>query len=365
VTTNAPAGQDQNRGPELPDEAVLRRLLLGQVTDAERTRLEETYFTSVEAFDRLLAVEEELTDEYVTGALSVADRRAFEQHFAVTPAGRRRLRSARVFHGALEELSRRLPPSDQPRTRRRLPLSAVAIVAAGVLAVAALLLAIERRQFRQEEAAWHAERAGLLDGQDALRQQVDALQRRTARIADSQAEFSCTQGRDNWYYGYYDGPFASTAFRLMTRCLADRDYGLGVAWWVDPARFWTSIRAAVSYPNGPESCGRQPVEQWAVRRWLSEVAGTVTVSGTVRTLLDKYDGYVAHIFVDGKSAWSATVPPGSPTSPVIPFQHTVAVERGTVIDFAVQPRWSDCNDHAEFLIFVDSDAPLRPGQSSR
>ncbi|MFM6307857.1 MAG: Calx-beta domain-containing protein, partial [Dolichospermum sp.] len=32
----------------------------------------------------------------------------------------------------------------------------------------------------------------------------------TVEIANSQTEFSGTQGQNNWYYGYYDGPFNSS-----------------------------------------------------------------------------------------------------------------------------------------------------------
>jgi hypothetical protein len=119
--------------------------------------------------------------------------------------------------------------------------------------------------------------------------------------------------------------------------------------------------AAVWFPNGPKGCGRQPIEQWPVRRWISEVEGTVTAAGTVRNLLGEFDGFIARIRVDGNDMWSFTVPPGSSVTPPIPFRATLSVKRGAAVDFAIQPRWSDCNDHAEFFITMTSDVPLQPG----
>jgi hypothetical protein len=361
VSNPLDAGQKQTPVEGVLDAAMLRRLLLGQVSEIERSHLEEAFFTSVDAFDRLIAIEEELADDYVSGTLSPTDRQAFETHFAVTPAGRRRLRSARAFHDALEELARHSLDDDQTSGRRRVRSRLTALVIVIAIAIAAIAIGIDRRRTTRQEAQWQAERASFVQQQDTLRREVDALRGRTAQIADSRADFSCTQGLNNWYYGYYGAPFQSGNFRLMTRCVEDRYYGPGSSWWVDPARYWTSMGAAVWFPNGPKSCGRQPVEHWPVRRWISEVEGTVTASGTVRNLLGEFDGFTARIRVDGHDMWSFTVPPGSSVTPPIPFRATLGVTRGAAVDFAIQPRWSDCNDHAEFLITITSDVPLRPG----
>jgi hypothetical protein len=174
------------------------------------------------------------------------------------------------------------------------------------------------------------------------------------QIADSRSEFSCTQGLHSWYYGYYDGPFASSDFRLMTQCVADPYYP-GSSWWVDRALYWTSVRSAVSFPNGAFSCGRQRVEHWAVRRWVSEVAGAVTVTGTIRNALGGFDGFTAHIFVDGVSVLSRLVT-GAGSTVATPYTVTFNVALGSSVDFVVQPNASDCNDHAEFTATMTSDA---------
>jgi hypothetical protein len=175
-----------------------------------------------------------------------------------------------------------------------------------------------------------------------------------AQIANSQAEFSCTQGLNNWYYGYFTGGFGSGAFAPMTQCVSDPYYP-GFAWWADRTRFWTSIRSAVSFPNGAFSCGRQRVEQWAVRRWSSEVAGTVTVTGTVRNVLGGFDGFTAHILVDGVSVFSQLVA-GATSRTALPYTVTFPVALESTVDFAIQPNTSDCNDHAEFTAIITSNA---------
>lgn len=70
------------------------RYLLGDLTEQERTRLEEEYFTDDDAFERLLAVKGELLDAYARGNLSGRERELFEQHFLSTRPRRQRLNEA-------------------------------------------------------------------------------------------------------------------------------------------------------------------------------------------------------------------------------------------------------------------------------
>jgi hypothetical protein len=178
-------------------------------------------------------------------------------------------------------------------------------------------------------------------------------------VAHSLNEFSCVQGMHNWYYGYYEGPYTSANFRQMTQCVVRDPYYPGSSWWVAQGQYWTSIRSAVSFPNGASSCGRQPVEHWAVRRWSSEVAGQVTVTGTVHNALGGFDGFRAHIVVDGTTVYSRLVSGAGSTSPAA-YSVTFPVSIGSTVDFAVQPNASDCNDHAVFTAVISSDATSPP-----
>ena len=92
-------------------------------------------------------------------------------------------------------------------------------------------------------------------------------------IADSESDFSLVQGQDNWFYGYM-APETSVDFIEMTI-----NSGLwfgGEGWAVDREDYWTSMTAAWLHGHGPNaSRGSEPIEHWAVRRWLSEVNGVI------------------------------------------------------------------------------------------
>jgi hypothetical protein len=155
------------------------------------------------------------------------------------------------------------------------------------------------------------------------------------------------QGQDNWRYGFYDGPFGSADFQEMTQCIPE---GANHAWWVNPQLYWTSIRKEISYPNGPASCGRQPVEHWAVRRWVSEVDGTVTITGVLEIVAASFDGFTGHILVDGNVVFSQLIGALGPVA----YTQSVAVTVGSVVDFAIQPNGSDCNDWIKFSAVISS-----------
>jgi len=63
-------------------EALLVRYLLGLSTEEERTQVEEQYFSKSEHFDHLLAVEDSLIDDYLSGRLPAAQRDAFKESFS-------------------------------------------------------------------------------------------------------------------------------------------------------------------------------------------------------------------------------------------------------------------------------------------
>jgi hypothetical protein len=101
------------------------------------------------------------------------------------------------------------------------------------------------------------------------------------------------------------------------------------------------------------------VEHWAVRRWSSEVAGLVTVTGTVHSALSPFDGFRAHIIVDGTTVYNRLVSGAGSTTPVA-YSVTFSVSVGSTVDFAIQPNGSDCNDHAVFTAVISSDAAPAP-----
>ncbi|MFM8007128.1 MAG: hypothetical protein ACKO86_19800, partial [Dolichospermum sp.] len=118
----------------------------------------------------------------------------------------------------------------------------------------------------------------------------------TVEIANSQTEFSGTQGQNNWYYGYYDGPFNSSDFQQMNQFSSS-------TWYLQNGTYWTQLWATGGHPNGQiKSGGRLPVQQWAVRRWVSEIDGVVDISGSVLG-----GSTIGRIFVNGVELLSQNI----------------------------------------------------------
>jgi anti-sigma-K factor RskA len=79
------------------DEALLRRYLLGELEGDELRRVEERLFLEDEFFNYLLAMEDELADDYVGGRLTPPERESFEKRFLSTPERHQTLRFARAL----------------------------------------------------------------------------------------------------------------------------------------------------------------------------------------------------------------------------------------------------------------------------
>ena len=173
-------------------------------------------------------------------------------------------------------------------------------------------------------------------------------------IADSQADFSGTQGLNNWYYGYYDGPFDSSDFTLMP-------YFTSGAWIVNNETFWTRLFQAGGHPNGiTTSGGRTRVEHWAVRRWISPKSGTFRLSGVIADrVADGFGaGAIVRIFLDGIEIYSHNVAVNA-TSP-FNYSFSVTANQGSIIDFAIAPRNSNDNSTGtNFTAVITQEANLQ------
>lgn len=67
------------------EEQLILSYLLGDLADAERTRVEERYFTDPSFLDLVESVEDDLIDSYARGELSSRERQNFEKHFLTSP----------------------------------------------------------------------------------------------------------------------------------------------------------------------------------------------------------------------------------------------------------------------------------------
>lgn len=84
------------------DENLMTQYLLGDLSEDEKLRLEEQFFTDDEAFEQLQALEDELRYDYARGGLSGEQRRHFEQRFLSLPGEPQRIALA---HAVLETVS--------------------------------------------------------------------------------------------------------------------------------------------------------------------------------------------------------------------------------------------------------------------
>jgi len=85
---------------EIQEAAQRTRFLLGGGTEAERERLEAEFFADDDAFQQMIAAEDDLIDAYARGGLTDSERRQFEQRFMNSSAGRERVCFARAFVAA-------------------------------------------------------------------------------------------------------------------------------------------------------------------------------------------------------------------------------------------------------------------------
>src|SRR5262249_52950399 len=134
------------------------------------------FFEDDEVFERLLAVEADLTDAYVRGEMAAADREEFERRALSSP---RRRRGAGVAGGLAaftgEGWVRGAPPSSMPEAAGRKGSFIFSLAAA-----AALLIAIGGPAFRAAQV--RADRARLEEQLSALKLRVADLEQRNQRL---------------------------------------------------------------------------------------------------------------------------------------------------------------------------------------
>ncbi len=169
-------------------------------------------------------------------------------------------------------------------------------------------------------------------------------------LADSVAEFSGTQGKDNWYYGYIE-PATSPDFIEMTHWQDDWGVEVGI-WMADRQLYWTSLYAAGGHGNGLDTLGdRTQVEHWAVRRWISEVEGAITITGTIGKTLVGGNGVLGRILVDDTPIWSKYIEGTDRVG--VDYNVAAKVHKGSTVDFVIDPFESDAvSDDTQFTATI-------------
>jgi len=176
------------------DEIVLRRYVLGQVSEEEQHQVEARYFEDEAFLQQLLVTEQDLMGAYIRHELSPGDRQQFEQHFLTIPRRRREVELAEAFGKAVESLGQ---PIDESSRAPRLVQSALrwpgaSRASARWLAVAAGLLmllggswlALENRRLRATVAETLGERSELNVQRRRLQTQADSTQARVEQLTE-------------------------------------------------------------------------------------------------------------------------------------------------------------------------------------
>jgi anti-sigma factor RsiW len=84
-------------------EDLIKRYLLGELSEAEQTALEDEYFIDPSKYDRFCKAEDELLDAAARGSLSEADRERFERSYLTNPQRRRHVMFAKVLTQFVDE----------------------------------------------------------------------------------------------------------------------------------------------------------------------------------------------------------------------------------------------------------------------
>jgi hypothetical protein len=92
---------------------TITRYLLGELSESERSALEESYFTDPQVFEQVLKTESELVDGYVRDQLSSEVRQQFEQSYLQHPARRERVKFAGALAARLDQVEELETSSEQ------------------------------------------------------------------------------------------------------------------------------------------------------------------------------------------------------------------------------------------------------------
>src|SRR5215813_5331093 len=177
-------------------EDLIERYLLGELSVAERTALENEYLADKAKYDQVCRVEDDLLYRYARGALSQADRECVERQYLTNPWRRRHLEFAKALAQVIDgELATRSAAKRITGVSWRSRLDALPGVLRGVLrlipAIAALVvisggtwLAIETSRLRVRlREAQHEVEAQQQSAQTQLRK-ITELETQYQRLTE-------------------------------------------------------------------------------------------------------------------------------------------------------------------------------------
>ncbi len=182
-------------------------------------------------------------------------------------------------------------------------------------------------------------------------------------FADSQADFSDTQGQANWFYGFIDrgGPTpTATAYDPDTDFVPFDLFDAPAQRWeatdaILPAQniAFLSINQDGGHPSGIGPSGQDSVI-WATRRYVSDMDGLIDIAFDLRKeniSEPRGGGIIGRIFVDGVEVFTQPIANDDATGVQGVLWHPVTI--GTRIDFAIDPTGTSPGSDSDFSARAD------------
>ncbi|MCP4189550.1 MAG: hypothetical protein GY768_02860 [Planctomycetaceae bacterium] len=182
-------------------------------------------------------------------------------------------------------------------------------------------------------------------------------------VASSLSQFSSFQNRDGWRYGYWDaagdedGLYQDDEFRSFIwsglTSITTRNHWDGTKWDLATAPKTSQIEMSAEggHPSGENSGGLQ----YAVRRWNSDVQGSILIHGRLENPISAGDGTVARVFVDGNEVYARQV-----NGFGVDYRFVVPVGDGDRVDFVIDPGAAkdDVGDQTIFTATIEDVTEL-------
>lgn len=169
-------------------------------------------------------------------------------------------------------------------------------------------------------------------------------------LARSFQEFSGVQGTDNWRFGRSDVAMGSYSYltnfiQLPTYTPATEQFGFGDNKWTGPEN------------SGLYEEGGHPQNNTlsVIRRWTSEVAGTITIEGILADLDGGGgNGIIGSILHNGVSIYSQAVANNNLGGFAYSVTRNVAI--GDQLDFVIDPNGEQAFDSTRFTAIIYQEA---------
>ena len=169
-------------------EILMRRYLLGDLSQEERVRVEGDYLADPSVFEELLAAENDLIDAYVRGNLSRDETQKFEEVYVKSPKRRERVEFARALRQVYSSPQEPLLDEASPWRKVWAMLSMTPRMPQWALAAAAVVIVAFGSWLIVQNQRLRADLQQALAGQADLRRETDSLRENIAEFKQKAEE---------------------------------------------------------------------------------------------------------------------------------------------------------------------------------